>query len=146
MTAFILCFGFSSVVEIYLMLGFILIWLYFLSWWHGYIFEVYVIFRCDVSCWDILCMSSWWIIRRRDVNFLIIYYNCVIYRFNRNRVLQVGIRAMSVMSGPKPGELPVVFEWYIDLPSILVVMFCCCSRCMRYVRKYYRYLFRCFFF
>ena len=37
--------------------------------------------------------------------------------------LQVGIRAMSVLSGPKPGELPVVFEWYIELPSILVVMF-----------------------
>ena len=61
--------------------------LYFLSWWHGYIFEVYVIFRCDVLCWDILCMSSWGIIQRRDVYFLIIYYNCVIYRFNRNRVL-----------------------------------------------------------
>jgi len=48
----------------------------------------------------------------------------VIYRFNRNRALQVGIRAMSVLSGPKPGELPVVFEWYIELPSILV-LFCC---------------------
>jgi len=41
--------------------------------------------------------------------------------------LQVGIRAMSVLSGPKPGELPVVFEWYVELPSILVVLFCCCS-------------------
>jgi len=29
-----------------------------------------------------------WIIRRRDIYFLIIYYNCVIYRFNRNRALQ----------------------------------------------------------
>jgi len=51
----------------------------------------------------------------------------VIYRFNRSRALQVGIRAMSVLSGPKPGELPVVFEWYIELPSILVVVFCFCS-------------------
>jgi len=33
-------------------------------------FEVYAIFRCDVLCWDILCMSSWWIIRRCDVYFL----------------------------------------------------------------------------
>jgi len=41
--------------------------------------------------------------------------------------LQLGIRAMSVLFGPKPGELPVVFEWYIELPSILVVLFCCCS-------------------
>jgi len=65
-----------------------------------------------------------WIIRRRDVYFLIIYYNCLIYRLFRNRVLQVGIRAMSVLSGPKPGELPVVFEWYIELPSILVVLLC----------------------
>ena len=45
------------------------------------------------------------------------------YRFNRSRALQVGIRAMSVLSGPKPDELPVVFEWYIELPSILVVLF-----------------------
>jgi len=33
-------------------------------------FEMYAIFRSDVLCWDILCMSSWWIIRRRDVYFL----------------------------------------------------------------------------
>jgi len=51
----------------------------------------------------------------------------VIYRFNRSRALQVGIRGMSVLSGPIPGELLVVFEWYIELPSILVVMFCSCS-------------------
>jgi len=76
---------------------------------------------------EIFYVCLLWIIRRRDVYFLIIYYNCVIYRFNRNRALQVGIRAMSVLSGPKPGELPVVFEWYIELPSILVVVFCCCS-------------------
>jgi len=68
-----------------------------------------------------------WIIRRRGVYFLIIYYNCVIYRFNRNKALYVGIRAMSVLSGPRPGELPIVFKWYIELPSILVVLFCCCS-------------------
>jgi len=48
----------------------------------------------------------------------------VIYRLNRNRALQVSIRAMSVLSGPKPGELPVVFERYIELASILVVLFC----------------------
>ncbi len=46
----------------------------------------------------------------------------MIYRLNRNRALQVGISAMSVLSGPKPGELPVVFEWYVELPSILVVL------------------------
>jgi len=51
----------------------------------------------------------------------------VIYRLSRNRALQVGIRAMLVLSVPKLGELPVVFEWYIELPSILVVLFCCCS-------------------
>ena len=45
------------------------------------------------------------------------------YRFNRSRALQVGIRAMSVLSGPKPGELPVVFEWYIELPLIFVMLF-----------------------
>jgi len=47
----------------------------------------------------------------------------MIYRLNRNRALQVGIRAMSVLSGPKLSELPVVFEWYVELPSILVVLF-----------------------
>ena len=51
----------------------------------------------------------------------------MIYRFNINKALQVGIRVMLVLSGPKPGELPVVFEWYIELPSILVVLFCCYS-------------------
>jgi len=51
----------------------------------------------------------------------------MIYRLNRNRALQVGIRAMSVLSGPKLSELPVVFEWYVELPSILVVLFYCCS-------------------
>jgi len=56
----------------------------------------------------------------------------VIYRFNKSRALQVGIKAWLVLSGPKPGELPVVFEWYIELPSILVLLlflpigwFCC---------------------
>jgi len=51
----------------------------------------------------------------------------MIYRFNRNKALQVGITTMSVLSGPKLGELPIVFEWYIELPLILVVLFCCCS-------------------
>jgi len=46
----------------------------------------------------------------------------VIYRLFRNRVLQVGIRAMSVLSGPELGEFPV---------------------CMRHVWKYCRYLFWC---
>ena len=65
--------------------------------------------------------------RRRDVYFVNIYYIRMFYRFNINRALQVGIRAMSVLSGPKPGELPVVFEWYIELSLILVVLFCRCS-------------------
>jgi len=47
----------------------------------------------------------------------------MIYCLNRNRALEVGIRALSVLSGLKPGELPVVFEWYVELPSILVVLF-----------------------
>jgi len=41
------------------------------------IIEMYVIFRCDVLCWDILCMFIWWFIRRRDVSFLFVYFNCV---------------------------------------------------------------------
>jgi len=64
---------------------------------------------------------------RSDDYFLCIYLNCMIYCLIRNRTLQVGIRAMSVLSGPKPGELPVVFEWYVELPSMLVVLFVCCS-------------------
>jgi len=55
------------------------------------------------------------IIRRSDDYFLCIYLNCMIYCLIRNRALQVGIRAMSVLSGPKPDELPVVFEWYVEL-------------------------------
>ena len=51
----------------------------------------------------------------------------MIYCLIRNKALQVGIRAMLVLSGPKPGELPVEFEWYVELPSMLVVLFCCCS-------------------
>jgi len=51
----------------------------------------------------------------------------MIYCLIRNKTLQVGIKAMSVLSGPKPGELPVVFEWYVELPSMLVVLFVCCS-------------------
>ena len=47
----------------------------------------------------------------------------MIYRLNRHRALQVGIRAMSVLFEPKLGELPVVFERYVELPSILVVLF-----------------------
>ena len=39
-------------------------------------------------------------------------------------MLQVGIKAISVLSEPKPGKLPVVFVWYIELPSILVVLCC----------------------
>jgi len=64
---------------------------------------------------------------RRDDYFLCIYLNCMIYCLIRNRALQGGIRAMLVLSAPKPGELPVVFEWYDELPLMLVVLFCCCS-------------------
>ena len=64
---------------------------------------------------------------RRDDYFLFVDRNCMIYCLIRNRALQVGIRAMSVLSGPKPGELLVVFEWYVELPSMLVVLFVCCS-------------------
>jgi len=64
---------------------------------------------------------------RRDDYFLFVYKNCMIYCSIRNKALQVGLRAMPVMSGPKPGELPVVFEWYVELPSMLVVLFVCCS-------------------
>jgi len=89
--------------------------------------------------------------RRRDVYFLNVYYICVIYRFNRNRALQLVSESCRSCPDQKPGELPVVFEWYIELPSILVVLFYCCScfvgcfsRCMRHVRKYCRSLFWCF--
>jgi len=79
-------------------------------------------------CWKLFsCMTILVIICRSDDYFLCIYSNCMIYRLIRNRALQVGIRAMSVFSGPKPGELPVVFEWYVELPSTLVVLFVCCS-------------------
>ena len=54
-------------------------------------------------------------------------FNYMIYCLIRNRALQVGIRAMSVLSGPKPDELLVVFEWYVELSSMLVVLFVCCS-------------------
>jgi len=47
------------------------------------------------------------------------YHIRVFYRFNRNRALQVGIRAMSILSGPEPGEFPI---------------------CMRHVQNYCRYL------
>jgi len=52
----------------------------------------------------------------------------MIYCLIRNKALQVGIRAMSVLSGPKPGELPVVFEWYVESPLMLVALFVCCSQ------------------
>jgi len=51
----------------------------------------------------------------------------MIYCLIRNRASQVGIRAWLVLSGPKPGEFPVVFKWYVELPLMLVVLFCCCS-------------------
>jgi len=73
------------------------------------------------------CLTILVIICRSDDYFVCIYLNCMIYCLIINRALQVGIRAMSVLSGPKPGELPVVFEWYVELPSILVVLFVCCS-------------------
>jgi len=45
-----------------------LCWELFMSWSHFMvddmdIIEVYMIFRCDVLCWDISCMFTWWIIR-----------------------------------------------------------------------------------
>ena len=48
------------------------------------------------------------------------------------RLLEIGCyklvsESWSVLSGPELVLLPVVFEWYIELPSILVVLFCCCS-------------------
>jgi len=39
-------------------------------------------------CWN-FCACQLWIIWRRDVYFLNIYYIRVIYRFNRSRALQV---------------------------------------------------------
>jgi len=66
-------------------------------------------FPYDVLLLKCLCIFVWKVYGRRDVYFLNIYYICVIYRFNRSRVLQVGIGVMSILSGQKPGELPVVF-------------------------------------
>jgi len=63
------------------------------------------------SCMTILVINC-----RSDNYFLCMYLNFMIYCLIRNRALQVGIRAWLVLSGPKPGDLPVVFEWYVELP------------------------------
>jgi len=76
---------------------------------------------------SMLVANTMYSIIRGDYDVFVASIIRVIYRFNRSRTLRVGIRAWFVTSGPKPGELPVVFEWYIELPSILVVLFCCCS-------------------
>jgi len=66
-------------------------------------------FRCDVLFVEIFLHVSCELFE--DV-MSISYYIHVIYRFNGSRALQVGIRVMSILFGPKPGELPIVFEWY----------------------------------
>ena len=56
------------------------------AWWHGYLRCLWysaVMFYFLLKFYACLL----WIIRRRDVYFWIIYYNCVIYRLFRNRAL-----------------------------------------------------------
>ncbi len=62
---------------------------------------------------------------------------------SRNRVLQVGIRAVVSLVRTRTSLLPFVLDGMLSYHSILVELFGCCSRCMRYVRKYYRYLLCC---
>jgi len=73
------------------------------------------------------CMTILVIICRNGDYFFCIYLNCMSYCLIRNRALQVGIRAWLVLSGPKPRELPIVFEWYVELPLMLVVLPFCSS-------------------
>ena len=63
------------------------------------------------------------IIRRSDDYFLCIYLNCMIYCLFRNRALQVGIRAMSVLSGPKLGEISCLYATCTEVLSVLVCCF-----------------------
>jgi len=61
-------------------------------------------------------------------------------------VLQCGIRAWLVLSGPELGDFSCLYANDIELPSILVVLFLsvgCFSRCIRHVRKYCWYLLCC---
>jgi len=57
---------------------------------------------------------------RSDDYFLFIYLNFMIYCLIRNRTLQVGIRAMSVLSGPKLGEISCLYETCTEVLSVLV--------------------------
>ena len=124
---------------------------YYVIWMYLWVDDMATLGVCYISavmfyCWNFYACQLR-IIWRRDVYFLKFFYIRVFYRFKRSRALQVGIRAMSVLSGPKPGELPVVFECNIKLTSILVVVFLFCwlfFRCMRHVRKYCRYSSCCF--
>ena len=100
---------------------------YYILWMYLWVDEMATWGVCYISavmfyCWNIYACHLR-VIWRRDVYFLNIYIR-VLYRFNRSRTLQVGIRAMSVLSEPKPSELLVIFEWYFELASILVVLFC----------------------
>ena len=81
--------------------------------------------RCDY--WWIVYMHVVWILMwRRSVYFLNI---CIIrgyYRFNRNRVLHVGIRVVVSLVRT---SIRWILYWYANghgLPSVLVLL-CCCS-------------------
>jgi hypothetical protein len=63
---------------------------------------------------------------RRRVYFLNICYIRVFYRLNRNRALQVGIRAWLVLSGLVSVEFSCSYANGNGLPSVLVLL-CCCS-------------------
>jgi len=67
--------------------------LHFHDWWHGYRLDEFwfstVTFYVEICS----CMTTWWFIRRRDDYFLFIYWNCMIYRSNRNRALHTSSEA-----------------------------------------------------
>jgi len=74
---------------------------------------------CDIFE-KLLCMlfEFYW---RRDIYFLNICIFRVFYRFNKSRALQVGIKAMLVLSKPELGEFPVCMRM---VPSIFVMLLC----------------------
>jgi hypothetical protein len=71
--------------------------------------EIYVVSAATVE--NYICMLDV-VVLRRSVYFLNICYIRVCYRLNRNKALQIGIRAWLVLSRPKPVEFPVVCDMY----------------------------------
>jgi len=81
-----LCFGFSFILSCILLR-------LFMCWIHLMVDDMVFLLRCIwfplwLLCWVIFMHDYLVIIRRRDDYFLFIYWNCMIYRLNRNRALQ----------------------------------------------------------